>query len=69
VVAQSRLEKEPEEFGIVLPQPEHWCQWYSQDGENTYEIRTKRLAELTRILDEAGIAHGMVNLYREALQR
>jgi radical SAM superfamily enzyme YgiQ (UPF0313 family) len=67
VVAQCRIEKEPEAFGVVLPQPEHWCQWYTQDGENTYEVRVARLRRLAAVLAEAGIPHGMSNLYREAL--
>jgi len=68
VVAQCDLEKEPERFGIVLPQPEHWCQWYSTDGSNNYSIRTDRLRRLAAILEQEGIAHGMTNLYREALE-
>jgi radical SAM superfamily enzyme YgiQ (UPF0313 family)/MoaA/NifB/PqqE/SkfB family radical SAM enzyme len=68
VVAQSTLETDPEQFGIVLPRPEHWCQWTSADGENTYELRTERLRRLAAVLSEAGIEHGMANLYREALE-
>ena len=67
VVAQCALEKEPERFGIVLPQPEHWRQWCSSDGANTYEVRVQRLLRLEEILKREGIAYGMTNLYREAL--
>jgi len=68
VVAQCALEKDPEQFGIVLPKPEHWCQWHSKDGDNTYAVRVERLHKLIDLLDELGIDHGMTNLYREALE-
>jgi radical SAM superfamily enzyme YgiQ (UPF0313 family) len=67
VVAQCPLEKDPAAFGIVLPAPEHWRQWHTADGTNTYEIRVDRLRRLARALDEAGVAHGAGNLYEEAL--
>lgn len=68
VVAQCEMEKNPDAFDIVLPAPEHWRQWRSRDGRNTYEVRVKRLRELARCLTEAGIATGMSNLYSEALE-
>ena len=67
VVAQSELERSPDHFGIVLPKPEHWCQWYEKDGGNTYEIRTARLRRILDLLDELKIGHNMTNLYMEAL--
>jgi len=68
VVAQCEMEKNPDAYGIVLPEPEHWRQWHSRDGRNTYEARVKRLRELARCLADAGIAAGMSNLYEEALE-
>ena len=68
VVAQCALEKDPEKFGIVLPKPEHWCQWHSADDSNSYQVRVKRLRKLVMILQEKGIPHSMTNLYREALE-
>ncbi len=68
VVAQCELEKDPARFGIVLPKPEHWRQWYSADEANTYEKRVARLHRLVDLLDELRIDHSMTNLYREALE-
>ncbi|NLH49201.1 MAG: radical SAM protein [Myxococcales bacterium] len=69
VVAQSQLERAPEAFGIVLPKPEHWNQWYAADGGNDYAIRVDRLQRLARVLADAGIPCAMSNLYFEALEK
>ncbi|MBZ0274213.1 radical SAM protein [bacterium] len=65
VTAQSPLENDPKRFGIVLPKPEHWCQWYSEDGMNTYEVRQKRLYRMLKLIEELRIPHGMTNRYLE----
>jgi radical SAM superfamily enzyme YgiQ (UPF0313 family) len=69
VTAQSDLEKCPEEYDIVLPEPEHWCQWHGDKHDNTYEIRIDRLKRALALLDELGIAHSMTNLYFESLEQ
>ncbi|MCB9480102.1 MAG: radical SAM protein, partial [Deltaproteobacteria bacterium] len=67
VTAQSDLEKNPDKYGIVLPKPEHWCQWYSKDGANTYDVRQERLYRMLDVLNELKISHGMTNRYLEMI--
>jgi len=61
------LEKNPEKYGIVLPKPEHWCQWATKDGKNNYDVRMERLDRVRALLDELGIPHQMMNRYLEVL--
>ena len=68
VVAQSDLEKRPENYNIVLPKPEHWKQWYSSDKKNTYEIRAKRMEKVLALLGKLSIPHNMTNRYLEILE-
>ncbi|MCL4236072.1 MAG: radical SAM protein, partial [Deltaproteobacteria bacterium] len=68
VTAQSDLERHPDKYGIVLPKPEHWCQWYTADGKNTYEIRAERLARLTALTEELGLSRNMTNRYLEVVE-
>ncbi|MCC6156803.1 MAG: radical SAM protein [Deltaproteobacteria bacterium] len=68
VTAQSDLERHPDKYGIVLPKPEHWCQWYTVDGKNTYEIRAERLARLTTLTEDLGLSRNMTNRYLEVVQ-
>ncbi|MCZ7586951.1 MAG: B12-binding domain-containing radical SAM protein [Deltaproteobacteria bacterium] len=65
VTPQCDLERHPEKYGIVLPKPEHWCQWYTEDGANTYDVRQKRLYKMIALCDELGLMRGMTNRYLE----
>jgi radical SAM superfamily enzyme YgiQ (UPF0313 family) len=69
VVTNCRLEREPGAFDIELPRPEHWRQWRSKDGANTYEARVDRLRRLQALLTKLGIPGGAANLYAEALSK
>ena len=68
VVAQCDIEHRPDNYNVVLPKPEHWRQWYSMDGTNTYEIRVKRVNQALALFEELGISHNMTNRYIEALE-
>jgi hypothetical protein len=66
VTPNCTLERHPERFGIVLPEPEHWCQWHSEDRENRQDTRERRLQRILQLLDHFGIDHGMTNRYEES---
>jgi len=68
VVAQSHIEKNPDKYGIALPKPEHWKQWYSKDKANNYEIRVKRMEKILDLLNALSIPHNMTNRYSETLE-
>jgi radical SAM superfamily enzyme YgiQ (UPF0313 family) len=69
ITPQCAIEADPEKFDVVLPKPEHWRQWHTTDGENTYEIRAARLLRFIEVLDELGVRHGMTNRYEEMLSK
>ncbi len=68
ITPQCAIEADPKSFGVILPKPRHWRQWYSEDRANTYEIRSERLCIAVDLLDELGINHGMTNRYEEKLR-
>lgn len=57
IVADTPLEKQTEDFNIILPEKEAHDKWFITDS-NTFEIRQKRLAEVLEVADREGFEVG-----------
>ena len=61
----SRLFEKYSDYGIRFPETEGSIKWYSEDG-NTFEVREKRVLELTTLLAERHKSVHTINLYDKA---
>ncbi len=57
IVADTPLQKQTEDFGIVLPEKEPNDKWFIPDS-NTFEIRQKRLAKVLEVAQREGFEVG-----------
>jgi radical SAM superfamily enzyme YgiQ (UPF0313 family) len=63
IMPKSELELEPQKYGIILGQENHWLKWRTTDGTNTNPIRVQRAKELVNIISNLKIPMNVVSIF------
>ncbi|MDP8256696.1 MAG: radical SAM protein [Candidatus Alcyoniella australis] len=57
------LQRDFQKYGIVFPKDEPSVKWSTADGENTFEVRRRRLLRITNLVAEWDKSIHTINLY------